>query len=238
MRRTPRAARLVGMTTTASRAGRPDAPPRPRREWWIPASLLALTFVPVAAGAARLVDLSSGRTSRERALLRPPGPRRGAHPRGDDVLRAGGLPVHALLPPSPSALAPVERSRARPGRPRGSGERAGDGGVRPPAGLRQHRADVAPPGLRHADGGGAGAGPRRDPRAGTCARTSGGWRGRTPSRRAPARRRSCSARWCSFVDQPGGGLKAAGMGFAWVLNLAVAEWLVRRSQARQSSRRV
>ena len=51
------------MTTTASRAGRPDAPPRPRREWWIPASLLALTFVPVAAGAARLVDLSSGRTA-------------------------------------------------------------------------------------------------------------------------------------------------------------------------------
>ena len=41
-----------------------------------------------------------------------------------------------------------------------------------------------------------------------------------------------------FVDQPGGGLKAVGMGFAWVLNLAVAEWLVRRSQARQSSRRV
>ena len=33
------------------------------------------------------------------------------------------------------------------------------------------------------------------------------------------------------VDQPGGNLKAAGMGFAWVLNLAVAEWLVRRSQS-------
>jgi hypothetical protein len=40
-----------------------------------------------------------------------------------------------------------------------------------------------------------------------------------------------------LVDQPGGALKATGMGFAWVLNLAVAEWLVRRSQARQSSRR-
>ena len=44
------------MTTTASRAGRPDAPARFRREWWIPAGLLALTFVPVAAGAARLVE--------------------------------------------------------------------------------------------------------------------------------------------------------------------------------------
>ena len=41
-----------------------------------------------------------------------------------------------------------------------------------------------------------------------------------------------------LVDEPGGDLKAAGMGFAWVLNLAVAEWLVRRSEARQSSRRV
>lgn len=33
------------------------------------------------------------------------------------------------------------------------------------------------------------------------------------------------------AGQPGGNLKAAGMGFAWVLNLAVAEWLVRRSQS-------
>ena len=47
------------MTTTALR---PAAPTRTRRDWWIPASLLALTFVPAAAGAARLVDLSSGRT--------------------------------------------------------------------------------------------------------------------------------------------------------------------------------
>jgi hypothetical protein len=43
-----------------------------------------------------------------------------------------------------------------------------------------------------------------------------------------------------LVDQPGGNLKAAGMTVAWVINLAVAEWLVRRSQARsgQSRRRV
>ena len=45
-----------------------------------------------------------------------------------------------------------------------------------------------------------------------------------------------------FVDQPGGTLKATGMAAAWVVNLAVAEWLVRRSQSRssrgQSSRRV
>jgi hypothetical protein len=73
MRRTPGATRLVGMTTTAS--DRTDAPParsRPRRDWWIPTSLLALTFVPVAAGAARLVDLSSGRTSENARPVWPP----------------------------------------------------------------------------------------------------------------------------------------------------------------------
>ena len=43
------------------------------------------------------------------------------------------------------------------------------------------------------------------------------------------------------VDQSAGNLKATGMAAAWVINLAVAEWLVRRSQAprsAQSSRRV
>ena len=109
------------MTTTASRAGRPDAPPRPRREWWIPVSLLALTFVPVAAGAARLVDLSSGRTAENARFFDLPVPVVVHILGGDDVLRPGGLPVHALLPPTPAALAPVERSRAGPCRPRGVG---------------------------------------------------------------------------------------------------------------------
>src|SRR5687767_9056887 len=64
MRRTSVAARLVDMTTIATdRTVPPAVRPRRSREWWIPAGLLALTFVPVAAGAARLVDLSSGRTS-------------------------------------------------------------------------------------------------------------------------------------------------------------------------------
>ena len=43
------------------------------------------------------------------------------------------------------------------------------------------------------------------------------------------------------VDQPAGNFKATGMAAAWMINLAVAEWLVRRSQAprsAQSSRRV
>ena len=33
-------------------------------------------------------------------------------------------------------------------------------------------------------------------------------------------------------DLPGGTLKATGMAAAWVINLAVGEWLVRRSQGR------
>ena len=33
------------------------------------------------------------------------------------------------------------------------------------------------------------------------------------------------------AGQPSGNLKAVGMGAAWVINLAVAEWLVRRSEA-------
>ena len=47
------------MTTLAPR---PAAPTRTRRDWWIPASLLALALIPSVAGAARLVDLSGGRT--------------------------------------------------------------------------------------------------------------------------------------------------------------------------------
>lgn len=46
-----------------------------------------------------------------------------------------------------------------------------------------------------------------------------------------------------LVGQPAGNVKATAMGAAWVINLAVAEWLVRRSQSGrsqsgQSSRRV
>ena len=33
------------------------------------------------------------------------------------------------------------------------------------------------------------------------------------------------------AGQPSGNLKAVGMGAAWVINLVVAEWLVRRSEA-------
>ena len=47
------------MTTLAPH---PVAPTRTHRDWWIPASLLALTAVPTLAGVVRLVDLSGGRT--------------------------------------------------------------------------------------------------------------------------------------------------------------------------------
>ena len=101
----------------------------------------------------------------------------------------------------------------------------------------RHDADVAPAGLRHADGGGAGAGPRRDPARNV--RPHQRWTARSYAVAQGAGTQALVlGPMVLFVDQPGGGLKAAGMGFAWVLNLAVAEWLVRRSQARQSSRRV
>ena len=59
------------MTTTTSR---PAAPTKARRDWWIPVSLLALTAVPALAGAARLVDLSSGRTAENARFIDLPGP--------------------------------------------------------------------------------------------------------------------------------------------------------------------
>ncbi len=49
------------MTTTAPATSPPAT--RTRRDWWIPASLLALALVPSAGGVFRVVDLSSGRTA-------------------------------------------------------------------------------------------------------------------------------------------------------------------------------
>ena len=37
----------------------------------------------------------------------------------------------------------------------------------------------------------------------------------------------------ALAGQPSGALKATGMGVAWVLNLVVAELLVRRAQSRR-----
>ena len=60
------------MTTTSLRPA--ATPTRRRRDWWIPASLIALTFVPALAGALRLVDLSSGRTEENARFFDLPAP--------------------------------------------------------------------------------------------------------------------------------------------------------------------
>src|SRR6478735_6281022 len=206
MRRTSGATRLVGMTTTASRATRPGAPPRARREWWIPASLLALTFVPAAAGAARLVDLSSGRTTENARFFDLPVP---------VVVHILGATTYCVL--GAFQFMPSFRRR-RPRWHRWSGR------VLVPAGLA-----AAVSGLVM----GVAAIRARD------VRTHQRWMARSYAVAQGAGTQALVlGPMVLFVDQPGGGLKAAGMGFAWVLNLAVAEWLVRRSQARQSSRRV
>ena len=60
------------MTTTA--ATRPASATRSRRDWWIPASLLALAVVPSLGGVFRLVDLSGGRTAENARFFDLPAP--------------------------------------------------------------------------------------------------------------------------------------------------------------------
>lgn len=226
------------MTTTASdRTGPPVARPRPRREWWIPASLLALTFVPVVAGAARLVDLSSGRTSENARFFDLPVP---------VVVHIFGATTYCVL--GAFQFMPSLRRR-RPRWHRWSGR------VLVPAGLA-----AAVSGLVMAVSDDL---PVHDNAALMWLRLVFGTLMAVGLVLGLAAIRSRDVRghqrWMArsyavaqgagtqavvlgpmvlLVDQPGGALKATGMGFAWVLNLAVAEWLVRRSQARQSSRRV
>ena len=222
------------MTTTALR---PAAPPRTRRDWWIPASLLALTFVPVAAGAARLVDLSSGRTEENARFFDLPLP---------IVIHIVGATTFCVL--GAFQLMPSFRRR-RPGWHRWSGR------VLVPAGLAAALSGMWMAAFAEL--------PAHDNTALMWIRLlfgsvmlAGLVLGLTAIRRRDVRTHQ---RWMArayavgqgagtqalvlgpmvlVVDQPGGTLKASGMAFAWVLNLAVAEWLVRRSQSRQSSRRV
>jgi uncharacterized membrane protein len=222
------------MTTTALR---PAAPPRTRRDWWIPASLLALTFVPVAAGAARLVDLSSGRTEENARFFDLPLP---------IVVHIVGATTFCVL--GAFQLMPSFRRR-RPGWHRWSGR------VLVPAGLAAALSGMWMAAFAEL--------PAHDNTALMWIRLlfgsvmlAGLVLGLTAIRRRDVRTHQ---RWMArayavgqgagtqalvlgpmvlVVDQPGGTLKASGMAFAWVLNLAVAEWLVRRSQSRQSSRRV
>ena len=225
------------MTTTAVR---PSAPSRTRREWWIPASLLALTLVPAAAGAARLVDLSSGRTEENARFFDLPAP---------IIVHILGATTFCVL--GAFQFMPSLRRR-RPWWHRWSGR------VLVPAGLAAALSgmwmavfadlpvhdNTALMWFRLLFGSVMVAGlvlglvaiRRRD------VRTHQRWMARAYAVGQGAGTQALVlGPMVLVVDQPGGTLKASGMAFAWVLNLVVAEWLVRRSQSRRSrqpSRRV
>ncbi|WP_374458006.1 DUF2306 domain-containing protein [Nocardioides sp.] len=217
------------MTTTALR---PAAPTRTRRDWWIPASLLALTFVPTAAGAARLVDLSSGRTEENARFFDLPVP---------ILVHIVGATTFCVL--GAFQFMPSFRRR-RPRWHRWSGR------VLVPAGLAAALSgmwmaafaelpvhdNTALMWFRLLFGSIMVAGlvlglvaiRRRD------VRTHQRWMARAYAVAQGAGTQAVVlGPMVLFVDQPGGTLKASGMAFAWVLNLAVAEWLVRRSQSRR-----
>lgn len=225
------------MTTTTVRHA---APTRARREWWIPASLLALTFVPAAAGAARLVDLSSGRTEENARFFDLPAP---------IIVHILGATTFCVL--GAFQFMPSFRRR-RPRWHRWSGR------VLVPAGLAAALSGMWMGAFADL--------PAHDNTALMWVRlvfgsimVAGLVLGLVAIRSRDVRTHQ---RWMArayavgqgagtqalvlgpmvlVVDEPGGALKASGMAFAWVLNLVVAEWLVRRSQARpsrQPSRRV
>jgi uncharacterized membrane protein len=230
--------------TTARSAPRPAsrrATSDGRGEWWIPTALLALTFVPVAAGAARLVDLSSGRTAENARFLDLPVP---------IVVHVVGATTYCVL--GAFQLVPSLR-RSRPRWHRLAGR------VLVPAGLAAALSGLWMAVLSDL--------PAHDNTALMWVRIAFGSlmvvglvRGTLAIvRHDVATHRRWMARAYAvgqgagtqalvlgpvalLVDEPGGDLKAVGMGFAWVLNLVVAEWLLRRSPSgpgtRQSSRPV
>lgn len=224
------------MTTTATR---PSAPTRSRRDWWIPGSLLVLTAVPALAGAARLVDLSSGRTEENARFFDLPVP---------IIVHIIGATTFCVL--GAFQFMPSLRQR-RPRWHRLAGR------ILVPAGIAAGLSGMWMAVLSDL--------PVSDNTALAWSRllfgalmVGGLVRGLLAVLRGDIRTHQ---RWMArsyavaqgagtqalilgpmvlFVDQPGGALKATGMAAAWVINLGVAEWLVRRSQSgrRQSRRRV
>ncbi len=217
------------MTTTTAR---PAAPPRARRDWWIPASLLLLAAVPSASGVARLVDLSGGRTEENARFFDLPLP---------ILVHILGATTYLVL--GAFQLMPSLR-RTRPRWHRWSGR------VLVPAGVAGGLSGMwmaawsdlpaydneALMWLRLLFGavmvGGLVLGllaiRRRD------VRTHQRWMARAYAVAQGAGTQALILGPVVVVaGQPSGNLKAVGMGAAWVINLAVAEWLVRRSEARR-----
>lgn len=223
------------MTTTVHR---PPVRSRPRREWWIPVSLLALTSVPVLAGVLRVAELAAGQPdASDQRFFDSPLP---------VVVHVVGASTYCVL--GAFQLMPSFRRR-RPRWHRWSGR------VLVPAGLAaalsglwmavsyplpEHDNDALMV-LRLLFGAlmvtglvlGLVAIRRRDVRAHQR------WMARAYAVAQGAGTQALVLGPLALVvEEPGGDVKAFGMGFAWVLNLVVAEWLVRRSQAAQSRRRV
>lgn len=227
------------MTTLAPRTA---VATRARRDWWIPVSLLALALVPSAAGVARLVDLSGGRTEENARFFDLPLP---------ILVHIVGATTFLVL--GAFQLMPSLR-RSRPRWHRWSGR------VLVPAGLAGALSgmwmaafadlpaydNVALMWLRLLFGSvmvtglvlGLVAIRRGD------VRTHRRWMARAYAVGQGAGTQAVVLGPIVFLaGQPGGNLKAAGMGAAWVINLAVAEWLVRRperaarAETAQSSRR-
>lgn len=211
-------------------ASRPAAPTRSRRDWWIPASLLALTFVPALAGAVRLVDLSGGRTEENARFFDLPLP---------IIVHIVGATTYCVL--GAFQFMPSLRRR-RPRWHRMAGRALVPAGVA--AGLSGMWMAVfsdlpvydntALVWLRLFFGSLMVAGLVLGVRAvlGGDIRTHQRWMARAYAVAQGAGTQALVLGPITVVaGQPGGTLKAAGMGFAWVLNLAVAEWLVRRSQS-------
>ncbi|CAM3545384.1 DUF2306 domain-containing protein [Nocardioides zeicaulis] len=217
------------MTTTAP--PRTGAPVRPRRDGWIPASLLALAFVPSASGAARLVDLSGGRTTENARFFDLPVP---------ILVHIFGATTFLLL--GALQLWPSFRRR-RPTWHRRSGR------VLVPAGIAGGLAgmwmavfsdlpahdDTTLMWLRLLFGtvmvGGLVLGLRAIRRRDV--RTHQRWMARSYAVAQGAGTQALFlGPYVLVAGQPAGTFKAVVMGAAWVVNLAVAEWLVRRSERR------
>lgn len=218
------------MTTTAPATSPPAT--RTRRDWWIPASLLALALVPSAGGVFRVVDLSSGRTAENARFFDLPVP---------ILVHIFGATTFLVL--GALQLWPSFRRR-RPAWHRWSGR------VLVPAGVAGGLSgmwmaafsdvpahdNAALMWLRLLFGAVMVAGlvlglvaiRRRD------VATHQRWMARAYAVGQGAGTQALFlGPWVALVGQPSGNPKAVVMGLAWAVNLVLAEWLVRRSQSRR-----
>lgn len=218
------------MTTTAPATSPPAI--RTRRDWWIPASLLALALVPSAGGVFRVVDLSSGRTAENARFFDLPVP---------ILVHIFGATTFLVL--GALQLWPSFRRR-RPAWHRWSGR------VLVPAGVAGGLSgmwmaafsdvpahdNAALMWLRLLFGAVMVAGlvlglvaiRRRD------VATHQRWMARAYAVGQGAGTQALFlGPWVALVGQPSGNPKAVVMGLAWAVNLVLAEWLVRRSQSRR-----